>query len=133
MFGTYWDTSDAEDSTGFGLSLTHEFSPGILVDFRYSNFRDFEMMSGGTTFDLEVDPFEFGLQFVSSEDNPLQFMGGFGLGFYQMDAHLKAGSPGFINIDDEWGFYITAGIEYTISREVIEIRNSRFTLFVEAE
>ena len=133
LFGSYWDTKDGSDAPGVGLSLSFELLPNVLLDFRTSYFDDLGDESGGTDVDVEVVPFEFGLLFATADDATWQFMGGGGLGFYRMDADVVS-SSGVIaspSIDDEWGFYVAGGVEYTLSRNVEAIQATRATLFLE--
>ncbi len=79
--------------------------------------------------DLDVQPLEFGLSFAVPMNEKVEPYVGIGLGYYFMDGDVK----GFdAEVDDEFGFYVSAGLEIILSRSKAQYGQTTTKLFVEA-
>lgn len=102
IYGSYWDTDEADSAGGAGVKVSIEMVPGVQMELRGTYFEDLDADGAG----LEVLPLEAGLALVLPTANQVDFLAGGGLGYYLMDGD---GSP-----DNEVGFYLTAGLEWNL-------------------
>ena len=121
VYGTFWSPSDADDSYGGGFKLGIEMVDRVQLDVRYSIFNN--VFDDGP--DLEVDPLEFGLSFAIPMSDDVETALGAGLGYYFMDG------DDVLDADDEVGFFMSAGLEWTIHRSGATYGETSAKLFVE--
>lgn len=119
VYGAWWDTSDAEDSLGGGAWLDFYLGKGVEIEIRGSHFSDFNAVSDiGEDLELRVSAWDLGFTYNFGYDsgnklNP--FIGGGGTLF---STELARTNPEQFQgtIDDEWGYYAVAGLEFPISK-----------------
>lgn len=138
LIAAYWDTKDANDGYGLGLKVSTEVVPDFMVDFRFTWFEDLGKSApeiGVTHYKLEVQPIEIGVSIVKEPSDRLMLFGGGGLGYYMMKGEMRTDDRASQRIsadpDDEIGFYLNAGFEFIVSRDVESIQATRATLFLE--
>ena len=126
VFGSYWAPSDGDDGVGGGVKIGVEMVDRVQLDLRYSVVNNVINDNGAS---LDVEPLEFGLSFSVPTGGGIEPYFGVGLGYYFMDGDVA----GFdTNVDDEWGFYTSAGIEWILSRSGALYGETTTKLFVEA-
>jgi len=126
VFGSYWAPSDGDDGFGGGVKIGVEMVDRVQLDVRYSVINN---VIDGDAVSLDVQPLEFGLSMSVPTSSGIEPYFGVGLGYYFMDGDVK----GFdANVDDEWGFYTSAGIEWILSRSGASYGETTTKLFVEA-
>lgn len=103
VFGSYWDTKDADEALGGGAKLRL----GRFVELRGTYFSDVTADTEPERFDFEVSaiPIEAGLVFNFAENETFSPYVGGGAGYYLLDT-----TEG--DIDDEIGFYAVLGAEF---------------------
>lgn len=115
VFGSYLDTGDVEDSVGggvkagfgdrFQLELRATYFPDLTEDFE-SFVDDPGEDPGRFTNDIEAIPLDAGVKWnfgAAQQFNP--YLGG-GATYFLLDAERG-------EIDDEAGFYVSGGVEFT--------------------
>lgn len=102
-FGSYWDTTDADQAFGFGTRLRF----ARFVELRATYFRDAtaDAEPDSLDFDVSVIPVEAGLVFQFAEDAPFSPYVGGGGGYYLLNSSD-------VEIDDEVGWYAVAGADF---------------------
>src|SRR5688572_12364374 len=95
-FGSYWDTSDADQAFGFGTRLRF----ARFVELRATYFRDAtaDAEPDSLDFDVSVIPVEAGFAFQFAQDAPFSPYVGAGGGYYLLNSSD-------VEIDDEVGWY----------------------------
>jgi len=128
LFGTFWSPSDGDDSAGGGVKVGIEMVDSVQLDLRWSVFSDvLDSPPGGP--ELEVRPLEFGLAFAVPVSDDVETAFGGGLGYYMMDGESGTGVDA--DVDSELGFYLSAGLEWTIQRSGADYGETSVKLFVE--
>ncbi|MES1240108.1 MAG: outer membrane beta-barrel protein [Acidobacteriota bacterium] len=103
VFGSYWDTQDADNALGGGAKLRL----GRWVELRGTYFSDVTADTSPERFDFEVSaiPIEAGLRFdLGGTEAFTPYIGG-GASYFMLDT-----SEG--DIDDEVGWYAVVGAEF---------------------
>lgn len=99
VFGSYWDTKDAEEALGGGAKLRFGF-----FEVRGTYFSDVTADQSPERNDFEVSaiPLEVGLAFNFAENERFSPYVGGGGGYYMLDTNIG-------EVDDEIGFYGVLG------------------------
>lgn len=118
VFGSYWNTSDVEDTFGGGLGLTFPIGgAGLGLDFRATYYQELSDEPIGNLFDddegffeeesLEVLPLEAGLRYNFDTDGTFNPWVGAGISYMLLDFTREN-----VEVDDETGFYVVAGSSF---------------------
>lgn len=101
VFGSYWDTKDAEEALGVGAKVRFG-----IVELRGTYFSDVTADTEPESRDFEISaiPLEAGLAFKFAENERFSPYIGGGAGYYMLDT-----SRG--EIDDEVGYYAVLGAD----------------------
>ena len=110
-YGTWWDTEDASDAAGVGLSYAWNLGEVVDLEARLAWYEELsddpldDFFSGTSPIStgLTVLPLEVGLRFNFARDSEVwnPWVGG-GVAYFALDTDSG-------NIDDEIGFYATFG------------------------
>ncbi len=126
IFGSYWSAADGDDGVGGGVKVGIEMVERVQLDLRYSavnNLIDTDLA------DLDVQPLEFGLLYSIPAGENMEPYIGVGGGYYLMDGDVKGYDA---DVDDEFGFYLSAGLEVILSRSKAQYGQTTTKLFLEA-
>jgi len=125
VFGSYWDTKDADSGWGAGAKFQLEVIPNICVEARGTYFPDFGKSSGDDP-KLNVIPAEADaiIKFPIS-DMLVPYVGG-GAGYYMFDIDNNDSAVD-ISVDDEFGFFALAGVEVGLSKQVSLFAEGKYT------
>jgi hypothetical protein len=115
VFGSYWNTSDVEDTFGGGLGLAFPIGASPLdLELRATYYQELSDEPVGNLFDddegffedesLEVLPLEAGLRFNFAQDSAFNPWVGVGASYMLLDSTREG-----IDIDDETGYYVSLG------------------------
>jgi hypothetical protein len=126
FYGAYWAPSDGEDAFGGGLKIGFDMVDRVQLEIRAGIFNDLIDDVAGTAADLEDVPLEIGLAYAMPAKENLEFYLGGGLGYHFLDGSGSAGS-----VDNELGFYGTAGLEWYIHRSGAAQGETSAKLFIE--
>ena len=126
VFGSYWDTKDADSGWGGGAKLQMEAIPNIFLEVRGSYFPDFGDSSGDDA-KLNIIPAEADaiIKFPVS-DQFIPYVGGGG-GYYMFDIDNNDSEDVDITVDDEFGFFALAGLEIGLSEQVSLFAEGKYT------
>ena len=101
VFGSYWETADADEAIGFGTKLRFG-----IVELRGTYFQDVTAdVAEEEGFDVRAVPLEVGIAFKFAQDAAVSPYVGGGGGYYLLDAND-------FDVDDEVGFYVVAGADF---------------------
>jgi opacity protein-like surface antigen len=109
LFGSYWDTSDADEALGGGVKLNF----ARFLELRATYFSDVTADTTPESRDFEVKaiPLEAGLVFkFAPGERFTPYIGG-GAGYYLLDTNRG-------DIDDETGWYAVAGADIKTERGI---------------
>ncbi|HSN85712.1 MAG TPA: hypothetical protein VL025_03090 [Thermoanaerobaculia bacterium] len=101
VFGSYWETSDADEAIGFGTKLRFG-----VVELRGTYFQDATAdLADGSNLEVRAIPLEVGVAFKFAQDAVVSpYLGGGG-GYYLLDTSE-------FDVDDEVGWYAVAGADF---------------------
>jgi len=103
VFGSYWDTKEADH--GFGGGLRTSFGEALQFDLRGTYFNDLKRDAGVNDYKLHAAPFDAGLSFHFQNESAVEpYLGG-GASYFLLDSNRG-------KIDDEVGYYALAGVEF---------------------
>ena len=105
VFGSYWDTKDADASWGAGVRTGFSFNKMLELEFRgtyYPNFKNDEFPSQSV--DLRAIPVDGGLKINFLPDQVVNPYVGGGFTYYFLST-----DPG--EVDDQSGVYLNAGLD----------------------
>ena len=105
VFGSYWDSDEADTAAGAGVLLGFNFATRLTLEFRGTYFDDFEADEFATTFDVSVIPIDAGLRIDILQDKVVNPYIGGGVTYYLLDTDLG-------EIDDEGGYYGLFGLDF---------------------
>ena len=105
VFGSYWDSDEADTAAGVGAVVGFNFASRITLEFRGTYFEDFTADEFATTFDVSVIPIDAGIHFDILPDKTVNPYVGGGVTYYLLDTDLG-------EIDDEAGYYVEAGLDF---------------------
>lgn len=101
VFGSYWETSDADEAIGFGSKLRFG-----IVELRGTYFQDVTAdLADGSEMEVRAIPLEVGIAVKFAQDAAVSPYVGGGGGYYLLDA-------GELDVDDEVGWYAVAGADF---------------------
>jgi Outer membrane protein beta-barrel domain len=105
LFGSYWDSKDADASWGAGARVGFNLTKMLELEFHGTYYPDFKNdQFSGQSFELTAIPVDGGLKLNFMPDKGLNpFVGG-GATYYFLSI-----SPG--SVDDQTGVYLDAGID----------------------
>ena len=125
VFGSYWDTKDADDGYGGGAKLQIDVMENICIEARGSYYPEFGSDSDD---EIKVDiiPIEADaiIKFPIS-DLLTPFVGG-GVGYYMFEVDNDVEGVD-VSIDDEFGFFALAGVEIGLSEQVSLFVEGKYT------
>ena len=118
VFGSYWDTSDVDETFGGGLGLSFPLGEaGLGLDLRATYYQELSDEPIDNLFDddeavfqeesLEVLPLEAGLRWSFNTDGTFNPWVGAGISYMLLDT-TRSG----LEVDDETGFYVTFGSSF---------------------
>jgi hypothetical protein len=119
VYFAWWTTDEASDSTGGGVWVDFYLGRGMEIEFRASQFSDFETVNDvGDDVDLRVSAFDLGFTYnfnhkSGSKLNP--YLGGGGTIFSTELDRIDNDKP-LGTVSGEWGYYIVGGLEFPISK-----------------
>jgi opacity protein-like surface antigen len=125
VFGSYWDTKDADSGYGGGAKLQMDIMPNICVEARGSYFPDFGD-SSGDEIKLDIIPLEADaiIKFPIAEKLTPYVGGGAGYYMFEVDNNVEGVD---ISIDDEFGFFALAGLEIGLGEQVVLFAEGKYT------
>ena len=112
LFGSYWETSDADEAIGGGGRLS--FGQGLSVDLGFTYYRETDgpsLEGRGEDYDLQVMPFDLGVRYLFDLDGIFDPYLGAGVSYFIIDAES-------VRTDDELGYYGQVGFELTLHRNM---------------
>ena len=119
VYGAWWATDDASDSTGGGVWVDFYLGKGMEIEFRASQFSDFEAVTDtDEKVNLNVSAFDLGFTYnfnhrSGSKLNP--YLGGGGT-IFSTELDRADNDKRFGTVDDEWGYYAVGGLEFPIGK-----------------
>lgn len=117
IFASHMDTSDLDNSVGFGGRLQVDLSKQALLDISVAYHDGLDDTIAGEDVELELLPAEIGLLFkIGVADEKIFPYIGAGAGYYRLD--LDDGDPLTDNdssLDDEVGWYGMLGLDFRIT------------------
>ena len=111
VMGSYWNPKDFQDNLGFGGKLRLGGN-SFGVELRASYFESVKENDGIGNADLQIYPFEAGLVLRAADQEFSPYLGG-GVGYYVLNGNSSSGR---FQVDDEVGWYATAGAELSIGK-----------------
>jgi len=105
VFGSYWDSKDADASWGAGVRVGFDLTKMLELEFHgtyYPDFKDDQVP--GQSIDLTAIPVDGGLKFNFMPDKRVNPFVGAGATYYFLST-----SPG--SVEDQAGVYIDAGLD----------------------
>lgn len=113
VFGSYWDSKDADDAFGGGALLRMELGPAAQLDIRGSYYK-FDDRLEGIKAELQIIPLEAAFTFKLGMDPQFSPYVGGGIGYYFTDADLTIGDLKInVDFDDEIGFFALGGLQFS--------------------
>jgi Outer membrane protein beta-barrel domain len=124
LFGSYWDTSDADNSFGGGLGANFNFGDSpVGLELRGTYFRELSNGAVGNLFDpnegffkkksLRAIPVDAGLRFNFATDSAVQPWIDGGASYIFLDLSNAPGAE----VDDETGWYAGGGLRFGGNRD----------------
>jgi len=105
VFGSYWDSKDADASWGAGARVGFDLTKRFELEFHGTYYPAFEDdQSPGQPFELTAIPVDGGLKFNFMPDKAVNPFVGAGVTYYFLST-----SPG--SVDDQSGVYLDAGLD----------------------
>lgn len=105
VFGSYWDSDEADTAAGAGVLLGFNFASRLTLEFRGTYFEDFSADEFASQFDVSVIPIDAGLRIDILKDKVVNPYIGAGVTYYLLDTDLG-------EIDDEFGYYGQFGLDF---------------------
>lgn len=105
LFGSYWDSKDADASWGAGARVGFDLTKRLELEFHgtyYPKFKNDEFP--GTSIDITAIPVDGGLKFNFTPDKGVNVFVGAGASYYFLST-----DPG--SVKDENGVYFDAGLD----------------------
>ena len=105
IFGSYWDSKDADSSWGAGVRAGFNMTKRFALDFHGTYYPDFkDDQFPGQSIELTAIPVDGGLKFNFMPDSAVNpFVGG-GVTYYFLST-----DPG--TVEDQTGVYLDAGLD----------------------
>ncbi|MDF3128133.1 hypothetical protein P0Y35_02870 [Kiritimatiellaeota bacterium B1221] len=116
VFGSYWNPSSGEDTTGIGLAVKGG-SDVFYYELRGTFLEDVKEDVPLYQNEVQLVPLDFGIGLQADITQNLLVYGGGGFSYYFLDSDTA-------DVDDEVGYYLQAGTELRL--------NERLALFGEA-
>ena len=104
IYGSYWDSDQAKNSTGGGGRIGFNFVKMLELDFHGTYFSRFTTDVGGQSVDVKAKPVDGGLRVNLLPGGPINPYVGAGVTYYFLET-----SQG--SIDNKTGIYGQAGLE----------------------
>lgn len=104
LYGSYWDSDQADSSTGGGARIGFKFATILEVDFHGTYYPSFTTDVGGQSVDVRAKPLDGGLRFNLLPGGAINPYVGAGVTYYMLDTDKG-------DIDDKTGVYGQAGLE----------------------
>jgi hypothetical protein len=118
VFGSYWDTKDADGGYGGGAKFKMDVLPFISLEFRGLYFPDLAGDEDDVDFDLRVIPIEAAV--VAGMPILLVdvYAGAGGGGYYMDGTYDSPSGSGDIDFKIQPGWFVEAGLQVTIFPDV---------------
>jgi len=105
LFGSYWDSKDADVSWGGGVRVGFDLTKRFELEFHGTYYPDFkDDQFPGTSIELTAIPVDGGLKFNFIPDKAVNPFVGAGVSYYFLST-----SPG--SVEDQSGVYLDAGLD----------------------
>ena len=104
VFGSHWDTDEADSSLGVGARLGFDLVKVLELEFRGTQYPDFNAGIGLGDVDIKATPVDGGLRINLLPSGPVNPYVGAGVTYYFLD-------PDQGDMDNETGWYAAAGLE----------------------
>ena len=116
VHGGWVDTDEAGDDFGFGLLLNFMVGRSVDIEFRGTDFREMTTQVAGSDFNFQMTILDFGFtyNFIKDGRKLTPYVGGGG-SYFLLDS--TPDSKG--RIEDEYGWYGVAGLDFPIARRWI--------------
>lgn len=126
VFGSVWNAADGDTGLGGGVKVGIEMVERVQLDLRYSAVNN---LIDSDIADLDAQPLEFGLLYAIPAGDTIEPYIGVGGGYYLMDGDIDGYD---VDVDDEFGFYLSTGMDIVLSRSKAQYGQTTTKLFVEA-
>lgn len=124
VFGSYWNTKDADSGWGGGAKLQFDVMPNVCIEGRGSYFPDFGDSDSDSSMDVIPVEADAIIKFPIS-DSLTPYVGG-GAGYYMFD--VDSDNDGVkVDVDDEFGWFALAGVEIGLSKQVSLFAEGKYT------
>lgn len=129
VYGSYWDTKDAEGGPGAGAKVQIDLGDFVALEARGGYFPDLSDDIGDLDLDLQVIPIEVAALLKMGVADTLMVYGGGGVGYYMLDADFEypTAVAGDINLDDEVGWFVVGGAELYLTDNLAIIGEVKYT------
>jgi outer membrane protein W len=105
VYGSYWDSDQADNSSGGGARLGFNFTKRIELDLHGTYYPKFTTDVGGQSVEVKAKPVDGGLRFNLLPGGPLNPYVGAGATYYFLDSDQGS-------IQSKTGVYGQAGLEF---------------------
>ena len=105
LYGSYWDSNDADSSKGYGVRAGFSFVKRLELDFHGTYYPSFTTDVNGQMVDVKAKPVDGGLRVNLLPDGPLNPYVGAGVSYFSLDTDQG-------EIDNKTGIYGQAGLEF---------------------
>ena len=104
VHGSHWDTDEADSSLGLGVRLGFDFVKILELEFRGTQYPDFNTDAFLADIDIKATAVDGGLRVNFLPSGPVNPYAGAGVTYYFLD-------PDQGDMDNETGWYAAAGLE----------------------
>ncbi len=105
LFGSYWDSKDADASWGAGVRVGFDLTKRFELEFHGTYYPDFkDDQFPGQSIELTAIPVDGGMKFNFMPDKAVNPFLGAGVSYYFLST-----SPG--SVEDQSGVYLDAGLD----------------------
>ena len=104
LYGSYWDSNDADSSKGYGARAGFSFLKHLELDFHGTYYPSFSTDVNGQMVDVKAKPVDGGLRVNLLPDGPLNPYVGAGVSYFSLDTDQG-------EIDNKTGIYGQAGLD----------------------
>lgn len=115
IFGSYWNTSEADSDTGMGVEANFSFNPQVDLQLRITHFRELKTKVQGMDVTILSTPFDMGIVYNFRNSAKVTPRLGAGFAYYFMSSNLKDLSVDSGEIDAELGYYGEVGVDVPFS------------------
>ena len=105
VFGSYWDTKDADHGFGGGVKGSFDLGEVLQLDLRGTYFNDLIKRADAGDLKLHASPLDVGLSFAFNPGGAVRPYVGGGGSYYLLDSNHGT-------VSDEVGYYAMGGVEF---------------------